>query len=110
MGKYYQDSKLYLSDVRVAQGRLRDAWNLLMPTGSIRDAGTGSHWQVAFDCAKEATANRGTIASQKKPVTVSSLLGEGGFQGFDPFAVDSQIAVADAGSGTKMQGLGLRVQ
>jgi len=31
MGKYYQDSKLYLSDVRVAQGRLRDAWNLLMP-------------------------------------------------------------------------------
>jgi len=32
MGKYYQDSKLYLSDVRVAQGRLRDAWNLLMPT------------------------------------------------------------------------------
>lgn len=32
MGKYYQDAKLYLSDVRVAQGRLRDAWNLLMPT------------------------------------------------------------------------------
>jgi len=31
MGKYNQESQLYLSDVRVAQGRLRDAWNLLIP-------------------------------------------------------------------------------
>ena len=31
MGKYHQQSQLYLSDVRVAQGRLRDAWNLLIP-------------------------------------------------------------------------------
>jgi len=31
MGKYHQESQLYLSDVRVEQGRLRDAWNLLIP-------------------------------------------------------------------------------
>ena len=31
MGKYNQESQMYLSDVRVAQGRLRDAWDLLIP-------------------------------------------------------------------------------